>query len=758
MIITSLLQSQLVCGYSRASIDPPNAEVIHNIIVIPVYTNDKIPSISIGELLDIFLEAENYFEESSYGRVLFHFDMVGWVKIAGEMESYIDTVEYPNGATRNTTSERIVAEAIHEVDASLDFSIYDGLMVVFSGYGRQDLLGSDGCPANCHLPSIIQVDGKRFIGVPVVSEFASLSTFAHELTHWLGADDLYDYLGRHDSISFWDLMGSGNKTIRIGMCAYTKLNVGFIVGNEILEFTGGSVRFMLSPLTNAHKEYRALRYELPDGRLLMMEARDNTIGFDSNLPSRGLLVYIVNETAVENYDGGVQILLLNETQAVDNAPLRVGEIMHLPDYDIAIRVRAHSSNGLLVDVSSEEELTWLEVKRISLPEESEILMANVENSASLIFANSSGAHSYYLSLLCKDRGWKTVRLYCSPDHGRSWTLLLDSYGKFNVSPSANSLCYYRSSWEDSLKLICEINIGDARIVAVVTYYLSDGQWEYLNLSSMAPEQLYPFLGASCDGSRLFIAAFSTNASTQGISSLLFENSSWSHSWVPTTQFRILLTNCPSGEAPYVLFQNATGLFMYKFGTLDVFMLKSNSTWRSCAAFSDRVYLAYLNVENGHYTFRVSAGYPELGFTDIVIKNISSSPGFPALCVVDSQVDAIDIDEGLMTLHNIDTVSNTELVLPPCRVEGFVVMPCTDQSTRIRPLILSLVGNHVSTLHRAYSPPEEIQELIWFYEATESPSDGMQPGWLVPVIAIAAIVSLVTIVAYYIRKRKAQTGS
>ena len=741
LVLTVLIiQVSIVNITAMESVDSDSSVITHDFIVIPVFTEDKSPTISIGDLIDQLSIVEDYFEESSYDRVLLNFVTTGWTIIPGLMEEYVDHSEYPNGAVRQTTKNQMVENAINAVESRIDFRVYDGIMVTFSGDSTQIEVGNDSNPAACYIPNSFIADGKTFTGVPVVSENSVLSSFCHELTHWLGADDLYDYLGRTDSIDIWDLMGGGNKTTRQGMCAYTKSVISFIDGSEILDFESGSVRFLLSPLSAPHKEYRALRHRLTDGRVLMIEGRDSSVGYDSNLPSKGLLIYIVNETAVTNYDGGVELQLLNETEELSDAPLKVGESLYLSESNIAIRVIDWSEKGLLVDVSTESEFGWLEVDRIVLDEQAEVLNADVEKSASLIVGNYSGVHTYFLSLLCKDRGWKTVRIYSSADYGRSWDILMDSYGSFNISSNSNSLSFYQDENGDYLKLFCQMNIDNQWIEALLTYDFQSGDWNDLNMSTIVSIDIYGGVDAYSNGSTIYMTTMAVNQSVQGVVCLRYNNETWNYSWEPATHFRLGLTTCSNPNTiPYVFFRNVTDLYMFRFDSSETHSLEMNSTWRSRAIFLDQVYLAYLKVEEENYTFRVSAGFPETGFTDIMVKNTSNRPGFPALSLAGNYLDIIDIDDSWMTYHSYNTIFDSWSSQPSFKISGHIIMPRADEVTRIRPLILSIHNDRIAVLFTDYIPPADIPELIWFFEVPSEPPQYWFIGFALLGVAVIVVV-------------------
>ena len=129
--------------------------------------------------------------------------------------------------------------------------------------------------------------------------YFTASTMCHEMNHSLSAPDLYHYYVGTDltPVGRWDLMAS-NTTPPQHCCAYMKMKYGHWV-DEIPEITTPGV-YTLNPVSSATPTNIAYKIPSPDPeQFYVVEYRDKTSLFDSNLYGSGLLIYRINT----NFDG-----------------------------------------------------------------------------------------------------------------------------------------------------------------------------------------------------------------------------------------------------------------------------------------------------------------------------------------------------------------------------------------------------------------------------------------------------------------------
>ncbi len=278
----------------------------------------------------------NYFSQSSYGQL--HWSSTFFpAESAGTIKSYktkyerayyqkYDASLRPSGYQTDTEGEARMQALVREIASYLsadvtDASIIDrngdgyvdNLCIIFSG--QSELSNKRGIlwpqRKDLALPDekAIYVGGKKLVGYLMVFDAANgynsnfdgiaLNTgvLCHEMSHSLGTYDLYHTSGSLNPVGVWDLM-SDNQASAQGMTAYTKYRYCKWI-DDIPEISEAGT-YTLNPINGTSKENIAYKIK-PVGRdeYFVVEYRKQE-GFDTNLPSSGLLVYRINPT----YTGG----------------------------------------------------------------------------------------------------------------------------------------------------------------------------------------------------------------------------------------------------------------------------------------------------------------------------------------------------------------------------------------------------------------------------------------------------------------------
>jgi M6 family metalloprotease-like protein len=121
-----------------------------------------------------------------------------------------------------------------------------------------------------------------------------VEVLCHEMGHTLGAPDLYHYTNPYDMIPLgnWDIMCIGS-TIPVSICAYTKYKyMGFI--NEI-PIISSSGHYTLQPIISSTNNCYKIQSSNPN-EYFVLEFRQKTGTFESNIPGTGLLIYRINNS------------------------------------------------------------------------------------------------------------------------------------------------------------------------------------------------------------------------------------------------------------------------------------------------------------------------------------------------------------------------------------------------------------------------------------------------------------------------------
>ena len=132
-----------------------------------------------------------------------------------------------------------------------------------------------------------------------VGGYFTVGTLCHEMSHSLGAPDLYHYSTGIDPVGAWDLMdGTTNPPQHMG--AYMKYKYGHWV-DDLPDITDQPGIYEIESVGwegNRRNAYK-IRTNDPD-QFYVVEYRDNTQLFDNQLPGGGLLVYRIDT----RYSGG----------------------------------------------------------------------------------------------------------------------------------------------------------------------------------------------------------------------------------------------------------------------------------------------------------------------------------------------------------------------------------------------------------------------------------------------------------------------
>ncbi|GAB4308690.1 MAG: hypothetical protein Kow0069_07200 [Promethearchaeota archaeon] len=244
----------------------------------------------------------------------------GWWSVSNPMSEY--GADAPDGGVdqENGHPNRLVADALQAADATVDFSTYDRngdgvvdhLIVVHAGSGQEenpndeDLLWS-------HYSGVrfTTNDGVEFVDYAMAAEDSPMGVVAHEVGHDLGLPDLYDVDYTSDGIGDWGLMGSGSwlgnpaGSSPAHPCAWSKAFLGFVVPVDL-----GTGAENVS-LAAAETSSSAIRLSVGPEEYFLLENR-RKVGFDSHLPGEGLLVWHVEESAVDNSDESRRLVDLEE--------------------------------------------------------------------------------------------------------------------------------------------------------------------------------------------------------------------------------------------------------------------------------------------------------------------------------------------------------------------------------------------------------------------------------------------------------------
>lgn len=312
-------------------------KTIRNVVLLACFSNHwnaaggtvnaSYGRVSVGEYTNLFNQVghttdsavgsvRDYYKEVSYNKLTVVSSISVWVKLP-QSETYYGT----DGTSKDTNWLQMIGDAITAADAAgFDFSQGDSdgdgwvdcLTVIHSGHG-QEITGN---PSTCiwskqgELANYVTKDGvkmKRCHTEPALRGATSstsiirIGTICHEMGHFFGLPDLYDYSALTDGIGDWGIMGYGSWNGTDGrrpahFCAYSKYMLGFVKP----AFTHSAASATLARVED-NAAVLLLRDGMTNGEYFLVENRANT-GFDNDTASiyPGLLISHVDSKSSDN--------------------------------------------------------------------------------------------------------------------------------------------------------------------------------------------------------------------------------------------------------------------------------------------------------------------------------------------------------------------------------------------------------------------------------------------------------------------------
>jgi len=279
----------------------------------------------------------DYYKEISYGNL----NLIGTVDGAGGCYTLTNSHDDYDLKQNGKDVKELVKEAVAMADAAgIDFSQYDNdsdgfvdsLGIIYAGGGPHDgcdtdngASGGDGDELWPHSSSVaeISVDGvkvKRYIinseityGISdgVCDEIQTIGLFAHEYGHALGLPDLYDTDTSSSGIGIWSAMASQylstvnlsdtpphfdpwSKSWEGWVTPIVKTNVNAEVNIPQAETNDYAIQLLANP---GGVERGGT------GEYFLIENRQQ-VGFDSQLPGCGVLIWHIDESQTSNKNEG----------------------------------------------------------------------------------------------------------------------------------------------------------------------------------------------------------------------------------------------------------------------------------------------------------------------------------------------------------------------------------------------------------------------------------------------------------------------
>ncbi|MFC1620617.1 M6 family metalloprotease domain-containing protein, partial [Candidatus Neomarinimicrobiota bacterium] len=260
----------------------------------------------------------DYYQDASYGTL----DIVtvnapstlGWIR-APQTYSYYENGQNGMGSyPRN--SQGLVMDVIRAVDGSVDFSQYDNdgddvvdaLFIVHAGTGAEYAGGNNIWSHAWAVSDTVMDDGGIVSRYSIEPEYwaspgdMTIGVYAHEMGHAVfGLPDLYDYgIGGTGTdsrgLGSWSLMAGGSWNGNDGDSpalpdAWSHFQMGYV--NPMDKLTN-EIGYVVAPVADSAEVHRVWINGIPGDEYFLVENRQQ-LGYDTALPSEGLLIYHIDE-------------------------------------------------------------------------------------------------------------------------------------------------------------------------------------------------------------------------------------------------------------------------------------------------------------------------------------------------------------------------------------------------------------------------------------------------------------------------------
>lgn len=265
----------------------------------------------------------HYYNEISYGALdIVTVDLpstTGWNTDPQTYAYYVDD-QYGLYGTYPHNSQKLVEDLVDLVDPVVDFSEYDNdadgwvdaLIVVHSGPGAEftgnhNHIWSHSWGVTWSWTSSNLKDGVRIWDYTIQPEYwmspydMTLGVYCHELGHTFGLPDLYDYGNDSYGLGKWSLMAYGSWNGYLGDTpahpdAYCMTKLGYVTATVVSSNTSG---VKIPAIEDSPVVYKLWTSGSPSSEYFLVSNRQKH-GYDSSLPSSGLLIWHVDES-IDDY-------------------------------------------------------------------------------------------------------------------------------------------------------------------------------------------------------------------------------------------------------------------------------------------------------------------------------------------------------------------------------------------------------------------------------------------------------------------------
>jgi len=343
---------------------------IIRVLVIAVAFSDVNYTLNIAQLTNNYLGMLSaYYHEISYGKLTVQGEVHGWYKLRFPKAHYgrdCKGINDPDCSGVNQ-SWQIVQDTVPLVEKDVDFKKFNYFVFIHSGTGQETSRISDDIWSVTYLNASIETKSINLTRFNIVPELESPPSVPNgvwcvEFAHNLGIPDLYNTANGPNNakpiLGPWELMDKGSwngdppGSLPAHMTAWPKIQLGFINGSELATVNSeGNFTFNIDPTEVTSTNIHAIKIPVGSGvnpaQYYLVEVR-RQIGFDSALPTAGVLITYVNSSATI---GMVRVVNSDPSVAdLENAVWKVHQTYSDILHGLAITVTSEKGRSYQVQV------------------------------------------------------------------------------------------------------------------------------------------------------------------------------------------------------------------------------------------------------------------------------------------------------------------------------------------------------------------------------------------------------------------------
>lgn len=259
----------------------------------------------------------DYYRENSYGNFDVTGQVTGWYRMPQTYAYYVNGRKGMGAYPQN--AKKLVEDALVAADPYVDFSQFDNdgpdgiphsgdddgyvdaLFVVHAGPGYEETLDFDDIHSHAgFISDPMSLDGVFAYRYSIEPEDGKVGVFCHEFGHVLGLPDLYDYGYDSEGVGMWSLMASGSwagtGVSPSHIDAWGKAKLGYLT---LTVPTTNLIDQEVPRVEDFPVAFKIWTNGTPSNEYFVAEHR-RKIKFDFYLPSKGLVVYHVDENMPNN--------------------------------------------------------------------------------------------------------------------------------------------------------------------------------------------------------------------------------------------------------------------------------------------------------------------------------------------------------------------------------------------------------------------------------------------------------------------------